>query len=510
MRRFWIVLDQGKLSEYVNWKDKLDLHMDPIDLRMASVRESRSSERRFCFEVITPTYTRVYQAPSEEDMKAWINAINNALQSAFETRDVATGYSAETSSSTSGPKKDIAAVLTGKSSSFSGHRLTSYSSSHSASQKAVARHATTGDKPTYLRPEAADSGTSEVLQKVREVDQGNRFCADCNSESKVEWVSINLGIVLCIECSGIHRSLGTHISKVRSLTLDNSAFTPDIIDVLLLVGNRISNMTWEARLDRNTKLSPNSNREQRLQFIQAKYDQRAFVAPTAQHADDLLLMSIKRNDIQGVLHALALRANPNVLDRSRATHAVFLALAAADPAMPGGNPVSATFPNTRSSTTLGLTPHTLATIPQSPATPMRISGELSRPGTPSSPDRRRFPVAEVLLQNGADLPPLPAPIPLTAAAMQYLEFKSEQRTGARTYAASPSNVNTNLNTGMSQGAGNRVSFGGGVNVGTFDASGDGYKGQPQSATTAKSSWASASGFVGGVKALGGGHDGLKR
>ena len=80
------MLDQGKLSEYSNWKQKLDLHMDPIDLRMASVREARNAERRFCFEVITPQYKRIYQATSEEDMGNWIRAINNALQSAVEGR----------------------------------------------------------------------------------------------------------------------------------------------------------------------------------------------------------------------------------------------------------------------------------------------------------------------------------------------------------------------------------------------------------------------------------------
>ena len=36
-----------------------------------------------------------------------------------------------------------------------------------------------------------------------------------------DWASINLGIVLCIECSGIHRNLGTHVSRIRSLDLDD-------------------------------------------------------------------------------------------------------------------------------------------------------------------------------------------------------------------------------------------------------------------------------------------------
>lgn len=408
--KYWIVLDQGRLSEYVNWKEKLDLHMEPIDLRMASVREARTSERRFCFEVITPVFTRVYQAPSEEDMKFWIAAINNALQGAFETRINVQPSSPSPSPQGSSTRKDIAAVLTGKSSSFSGHRQISNPNRNEAA-RTVNRHSTTGDRPAYKREISSEPEPSALLQRIRNADEGNKLCADCGSESKVDWCSINLGVLLCIECSGIHRSLGTHISKVRSLTLDVSVFTPDIIEVLLLIGNRVSNMIWEAKLDRFLKPSPHSTREQRLHFITAKYSERTYVQSTltTQSPDDHLLTSIKRNDIQNVLHALALRANPNAHDRSRSTHAVFLALAAADPASPAG---TGSFSHSHSS---------LSTLNRA-----SVNGTPPRPSTPS---RKPFAVAEILLQNGANVPTEQAPIPLSEAARLYLEFKNEQRLG---------------------------------------------------------------------------------
>ena len=407
--KFWIVLDQGRLSEYVNWKEKLDLHIDPIDLRMASVREARNSDRRFCFEVITPHFTRVYQAPSEEDMKAWIAAINNALQSAFETRSTVPNSPSPAPASGS-TRKDIAAVLTGKSSSFSGHRQVS-NPNRSAAAQAVGRHATTGDRSGYPRDHSSDPAVSSaLLQRIRSADEGNKVCADCGSENKVDWCSINLGVLLCIECSGIHRSLGTHISKVRSLVLDTSVFTPDLIEILLLIGNRVSNMVWEAKLDRFLKPSAHSTRDQRLHFVTTKYSERTYVQPLAssQGPDDFLLTSIKRNDIQSVLLALALGANPNSHDRSRSTHAVFLALAAADPALPAG----AAAP---------------AFIHTSPASTLRgIPSPNSRPTTPT---RTPFAVAELLLQNGAEVPTEQAPIPLSQAAKEYLQFKTSQRLG---------------------------------------------------------------------------------
>lgn len=57
------------------------------------------------------------------------------------------------------------------------------------------------------------------MQMIKDRVLGNGSCADCDAP-KPEWASLNLGILVCIECSGIHRNLGSHISKVRSLGLD--------------------------------------------------------------------------------------------------------------------------------------------------------------------------------------------------------------------------------------------------------------------------------------------------
>jgi len=366
--------------------------MEPIDLRMASVREARNAERRFCFEIITPQFKRVYQATSEEDLNNWISAINNAVQSAVEGRGMRDLPAPTSQPEPHSIRRDIGSILTGKSSSMN-HGNHHNANSAAAAANNVFRRTTVGARPAYTRVGSNnfDESPDKLLQLLREADQGNCWCADCGSGTKTEWVSINLAIIVCIECSGIHRSLGTHISKVRSLTLDIKSFTTDIVELLLLVGNRVSNMVWEARLDQSIKPSPQATRDQRLKFITAKYVDRAFVEPISSTlsryatADETLVAAIKRNDIQQVIYALALKANPNVADKSRGTHAVYLALAATDPASP------------------------------SPASP---------PPPDASTKVVAFPIAEMLIQNGAEIPSTLPAFPLSRSATLYIEQKS--------------------------------------------------------------------------------------
>ncbi|CAL0333588.1 unnamed protein product [Lupinus luteus] len=100
---------------------------------------------------------------------------------------------------------------------------------------------------------------------------GNNFCADCGTPEP-RWVSSSFGVFICIKCSGIHRSLGAHISKVLSLKLDE--WTDEQVDALAkLGGNRILNKKYEACLPSYiNKPKPYSSIEERSDFIRRKYE----------------------------------------------------------------------------------------------------------------------------------------------------------------------------------------------------------------------------------------------
>ncbi|KAG1311629.1 hypothetical protein G6F64_003669 [Rhizopus arrhizus] len=97
----------------------------------------------------------------------------------------------------------------------------------------------------------------------------NRNCADCKRKDP-RWASWNLGIFVCIRCSGIHRSLGTHISKVKSVDLDT--WVPEQIENMIQWGNQRANAYWEESL--GDQQIPDGSMDK---WIKAKYEQKKWV-----------------------------------------------------------------------------------------------------------------------------------------------------------------------------------------------------------------------------------------
>ncbi|XP_074483738.1 arf-GAP with GTPase, ANK repeat and PH domain-containing protein 1 isoform X1 [Sebastes fasciatus] len=143
-----------------------------------------------------------------------------------------------------------------------------------------------------------------ALQTIRSL-RGNGRCADCEAQNP-DWASLNLGALICIECSGIHRNLGTHLSRVRSLDLDE--WPLELIKVMSAIGNELANGVWEANAQGRLKPAPDASREERERWIRAKYEQRLFVAslPTTDLSlGQQLLRATAEEDLRAVVLLLA-------------------------------------------------------------------------------------------------------------------------------------------------------------------------------------------------------------
>ncbi|XP_064618428.1 arf-GAP with GTPase, ANK repeat and PH domain-containing protein 1-like isoform X6 [Liolophura sinensis] len=142
------------------------------------------------------------------------------------------------------------------------------------------------------------------VQAIRNV-RGNNTCVDCGAPNP-DWASINLGALLCIECSGIHRNLGTHLTRVRSLDLDE--WPPDLVAVMTSIGNSIANSVWEANTKGRTKPNPASPREEKERWVRTKYDQKEFLPPPPYvdiPLNQQLIDALVREDIRNIILLLA-------------------------------------------------------------------------------------------------------------------------------------------------------------------------------------------------------------
>ncbi|KAL8357718.1 hypothetical protein RB598_002490 [Gaeumannomyces tritici] len=101
--------------------------------------------------------------------------------------------------------------------------------------------------------------------------ESNKICADCKRNKHPRWASWNLGVFICIRCSGIHRGMGTHISRVKSVDLDS--WTDEQLQSILSWGNARANKYWESKL-----AAGHAPSESKIEnFIRTKYELKRWV-----------------------------------------------------------------------------------------------------------------------------------------------------------------------------------------------------------------------------------------
>lgn len=124
---------------------------------------------------------------------------------------------------------------------------------------------------------------------------GNLKCADCKLQLHPRWASWSLGVLICIRCAGIHRSLGTHISKVKSIDLDS--WTSDNLYQFIVNGDneRVNSLYYENKRAPTEQLDLDDTKIL-TQFIKDKYVARKWVSDTPLSPAKLEDMSLPKKE----------------------------------------------------------------------------------------------------------------------------------------------------------------------------------------------------------------------
>lgn len=262
-----------------------------VNLLTSTIKvDADQSDLRFCFRIISPTKNYTLQAESALDQMDWIEKITGVIASLLSSQ--APERCLPTSPMGSGHHRSASDSSSFESSDFDHAAVEEYTSERNLTS---AYHERQSRGSQQQRSCVKSEKPIDVLRRVC----GNDRCADCGAPEP-DWASLNLGVLVCIECSGVHRNLGVHISKVRSLTLDVKVWEPSVITLFQSLGNAFANSVWEELLQSRSAfhvdLTPpslhKSDKPQLLlmgkpshsdsisvkeKFIHAKYAEKLFV-----------------------------------------------------------------------------------------------------------------------------------------------------------------------------------------------------------------------------------------
>ncbi|XP_022594393.1 arf-GAP with coiled-coil, ANK repeat and PH domain-containing protein 3-like [Seriola dumerili] len=269
-KRCWFSIRDNQLIYRKSHKENAVVLFE--DLRLCAVKPLEHIDRRFCFELLSVQKCCALQADSEQLKQAWLSALQGSIDLAYRER--------------------------------AGTPLTQ--------PKELPSLQCVGDNPLGP-PTQKPAALGMALRGL-----GNQRCCDCGEEEP-RWASINLGVTMCIECSGIHRSLGVHLSKVRSLTLDS--WEAEQLKLLCVLGNNVMNRIYEARCSEEGRVKPtaDSPRAEKEMWIKEKYVEKRFVQSSSsdgaqRHNDEAglhLYQAAVAGDLVAMAAALAVGAEVN-------------------------------------------------------------------------------------------------------------------------------------------------------------------------------------------------------
>jgi Arf-GAP/GTPase/ANK repeat/PH domain-containing protein 2 len=155
-------------------------------------------------------------------------------------------------------------------------------------------------------PRMSQVAGSTVFGQIRSTN-GNQRCADCGARNP-SWASINLGAVFCLACAGVHRQMGVHISKVRSLELDIKEWSEPLLALMRAIGNTAVNEIWHPAAvaeGEEACVAPDATPAQREAHIRKKYDARTFLREELRPAAEDVHVAAMANDTALMAKCLA-------------------------------------------------------------------------------------------------------------------------------------------------------------------------------------------------------------